>query len=303
MKPQKPLFRFLLGAGIVLVFLIAGFAWVGAAIPSWGATRAEIDAALPGDANIPHPDLIWNHAITIRATPEQIYPWLVQIGDTRGGYYSYSFIENLFMLASGASGRYVNATQVHPEWQTPAKGQEGIIVDYMVIKDYLANQWVLAVPTDKLPLGWTWLWYLQPVDQNTTRLIVRHRITYPEGAPAGMITAVFDAGYVMERGMLLGIRDHAEGSIPSPLAEPLGIIVWLAVLGCGIAAAVRFVRVPDGYHALGVGLEVIAILFIITFIQPPLWARFILLIMALAGVAVAFSRPAARAVLRKVGGL
>ncbi len=289
MKPQKPFHRFLLGAGITLLVLVIGFIWIGALIPTWGSTPAEINMPLPADDLVPEPDLVWNHAITINAPAEEIYPWLVQIGDSRAAFYSIQFIENAFCATSGEC-RYVNADRIHPEWQNPPKGEQGIIINFLVIQDYLPHEYVLAVASDELPLEWTWLWYLRPQDGQTTRLIVRHRIAFPPEAPQGIIDAVFASGYVMERGMLLGIQARAEGRIPSPLEEPLGAAIWLLVFAMGIACAVRFVRVPEGYHALGVGLEALVVLFVLTYNQPPFFWRVILLLMVAAGMLVAFDR-------------
>jgi hypothetical protein len=167
----------------------------------------------------------------------------------------------------------------------------------MVIQDYVPGKWVLAGPSDKLPLGWTWLWYVEPVDADTSRLIVRHRVSFPPETPMGIVNAVFSAGYVMERGMLLGIQARAEGQVPSALEEPLGAVLWLAVFGMGVACAVRFVRVADGYHALGVGLEAIVVLFVLTYIQPPMVWRLVLALMVAAGVAIAFRRDLFKRVL------
>lgn len=298
MKPQKPLYRFLLGAGIALLVIVIGFVWIGALIPTWGSTAEEASRALPGDDLVPQPDLVWNHAITINAPAAELYPWLVQMGDSRAAFYSIQFIENVFCATSGEC-RYVNADRVRPEWQNPVKGEQGIIVNFLVIQDYQPGEYVLAVASDELPLEWTWVWYLQPQDANTTRLIVRHRIGYPAGAPKDLITAVFDAGYVMERGMLLGIKERAEGRLPSPLEEPLGAVLWLLVFGMGVACAVRFVRVADGYHALGVGLEAIVALFILTFIQPAMIWRILLAFMVAAGVVIAFDRRWLRRLVRQ----
>ena len=293
MKPQKPFHRLLLGAAVVLLVVVIGFAWIGSLIPTWGSTPAENARVLPADDLVPSPSLVWNHALTIHAPAAQVYPWLVQIGDSRAAFYSISFIENAFCATSGAC-RYVNADRVHPEWQTPEKGKQGIIVDYMVIQDYQPGQYVLAAPTEKLPLKWSWLWYVEPVDASTSRLIVRHRVAFPPEAPQAVVNAVFAAGFVMERGMMLGIQARAEGFIPAPYEEAAGAVVWLLVFAMGVACAVRFVRVPDGYHALGVGLEAVAVLFVLTYIQPSLLLRVVLMLMVAAGVLVAFARQQVR---------
>jgi hypothetical protein len=288
MKLNRPFFRFLLGLVCALILVTGGFAWAAASIPAWGATPDEISRTLPGDEIVDAPELVWDNAITIRAAPEQIYPWLAQMGDTRGGFYSFTFIENLFMIAAGQSGRYINASQVHPEWQNPPNGT-GMISDYMALIDYKANQYVLASATPKFfGMHWTWLWALQPVGPDAARLIVRHRFAFPQGMNRTMMVAVLDAGYVMERGMLLGIRDRAEGTLPPAYAEALGIALWLAALSCGLLAAVRFVRKADAYHPLGVGLEAVVVLFIFTFIQPVIWLRVVLDLVLVASLVIAY---------------
>jgi len=289
MKPVKPFSRFLLGALAALAFAAAGFTTYRAVIPMRGSTPEEISRALPGDEQVPDPDLVWNHAVTIHAPAEQVYPWLIQMGDSRAAFYSITFIENAFCALSGEC-RYVNADKIHPEWQNPARGVQGMIMDYMVINDTRPGEYVLAGAAPKLGLNWTWLWSVQPVDGGTSRLIVRHRIAYPPGVPPFVMETVFNAGYVMERAMLLGIRARAEGRIPPPAAEPSGALVWLLVLAVGIAAAVRFVRGSGGYGSLGIGLAAVAVLFILTFEQPELWVRWLLLLVTAAGLALTFRR-------------
>lgn len=289
MKPQKPFHRFLIGAAAALLVVVIGFTWINAIIPTWGSTPEEAARALPGDEIVANPDLIWNHAATIQAPAAAVYPWLAQIGDSRAAFYSITFIENAFCATSGEC-RYTNANQVRPEWQTPEKDRQGIIMDYLVIHDYQPGQWVMATATDKLPMQWTWLWYVEPVSADTSRLIVRHRIAFPFGAPKGLVNAVFTTGYVMERGMILGIQSRAEGRLPFAGEELLGALIWLLVFGMGVACAQRFVRVPDGYHALGVGLEAIVVLFVLTYLQPPMLVRVVLLLAVAAGVFIAFRR-------------
>ncbi len=291
MNPQKPSQRFLIGLAAALVVIIALGIWVTALVPSWGAQADEITRVLPGDEAVPKPDMLWNHVITIHATPEQIYPWLAQLGDSRGGFYSFTFIENLFQRTGNASYWYINANAIHPEWQTPAP-EQGIIMEYMAITQTQANQYVLAQATDKLPMKWTWIWYLQPVDAQNTRLIVRHRIQFPADAPAGVMTAVFNGGYIMERGMMLGIRNRAEGAPTGDWEEYLGAFLWFSALICGLIAAVRFIRQPY-FHPLGVGIEAIAALFLFTYVQPDYWLRALIVVVLVVGVVIAY-RPWAK---------
>jgi hypothetical protein len=286
---QKPLHRLLLGIVSVVVVVAVGFAVLGAVIPTWGSAPEDVSRSLPGDDSVPSPMLTWNHVMTINAPAAAVYPWLVQMGDSRAAFYSITFIENAFCATSGAC-RYVNADRVHAEWQNPVKGAQGVIMDYLVISDYQPGEWVLATASDKLPLKWTWLWYLQPVDANTTRLIVRHRVTFPPDAPKAAIDAVFAAGFVMERGMMLGIQARAEGRVPSPIEEPLGAVIWLLVMAMGAACAVQFVRTGD-LVALSAGFDAVIVLFVLTYVQPPLVWRIVLLLVVGAPVVLAFVRP------------
>ncbi len=94
----------------------------------------------------------------------------------------------------------------------------------------------------------------------------------------------------MERGMMLGIQSRAEGFIPSPIEEPAAAVIWLLVFAMGVASAVRFVRV-GGYHTLGVGLEAIVVLFVLTYIQPAMVWRILLLLAVASGVIATYWRP------------
>ena len=61
----------------------------------WGATEEELKMPLPGDELVKHPKLNATHAITINAPVAEVWPWLVQVGQKRGGFYSYTWLENL----------------------------------------------------------------------------------------------------------------------------------------------------------------------------------------------------------------
>ena len=84
----------------------------------WGATKEELQMSLPGDDLVRHPKLNATHAITINAPVEDVWPWLVQVGQKRGGFYSYTWLENLV----GCHMR--NADQIVAEWQDLKVGDE-----------------------------------------------------------------------------------------------------------------------------------------------------------------------------------
>jgi hypothetical protein len=182
----------------------------------WGATDEEIAQSLPGDEGSGGASA--NHAITIHAPAAAIWPWLVQIGQDRGGFYSYSWLENLV----GADIH--NSDRIVPEWQSLRAGD----LIRLASKDVYGDRPLLRVtqvdPYRHFVLeGWG-AFVLQPIDENTTRLIVRsHR-----GQRSTLHRAIdFFIGepvhFVMERGMLLGIKRRAEASAgPVPVAPIAG---------------------------------------------------------------------------------
>ncbi len=173
----------------------------------WGADPAEIAASYPGDELLASPTGIVNRAITIQATPEQIYPWIVQLGAERGGYYSYTWLETYLLQC-----KLVNADRVHPEWQNLQVGD----VVKMCPGNFGPPPYTVAllVPDRAIVLGhqengrWVDLWQfvLVPRPDGTTRLILRTR-TLMTG---GFWTVIHPGVFIMERGMLQGIRDRAE---------------------------------------------------------------------------------------------
>jgi hypothetical protein len=86
--------RLLSGLLLVSLLVVGLFALTLRTIPTWGATAAEVARVLPGDELTVNPTLLWTNATTINAPPAKVWPWLAQLGDTRGGFYSYTFIEN-----------------------------------------------------------------------------------------------------------------------------------------------------------------------------------------------------------------
>ena len=87
--------------GIVMILIVTVVLLTTPAMDRWGATENEIAATYVGDDLVPNPASIVNHAVTIRATPEQIYPWIVQLGADKGGMYSYTWLEKMIKLPAG----------------------------------------------------------------------------------------------------------------------------------------------------------------------------------------------------------
>jgi hypothetical protein len=178
----------------------------------WGSTPQERIAALPGDSVHPMQAAYRiDHAITINAPASVIWPWLVQLGQDRGGFYSYDWLER------GVGARIRNADRIHPEWQRRALGD----TIFATQPDFLGGRfgalgWRVNVLEPERVIGLEkWGTFVLQPDGNRTRLIVRTRgAGEPSGAAfllAPLNVFVFEPmHFIMERGMLRGIRDRAE---------------------------------------------------------------------------------------------
>jgi len=182
----------------------------------WGATDEEIAAAFPGDALVPDPASFVNRAITIQAAPEYIYPWIVQLDALKGGWYSYSWLESLV----GCS--MINADRIHPEWQNLQVGDEvHMCPDEPAPPPYIVAQ---IHPNQAIVMGhqvegeWVDLYQfvIVPQTNGTTRLILRTR-TQMVG---GFWTIFHRITFIMERGMLRGLKERAENLAISGYEPP-----------------------------------------------------------------------------------
>jgi hypothetical protein len=171
-------------------------------IVTWGATRQEAAAVLPGDELLDGPDGMSTRAIEIDAPPAAIWPWLAQMGPApRGGAYTYDWIENLLGLNMHSANR------VLPEYQHPQIGDTiGLGSNRMRI-ERLEPEAVFAWRS--LDGNWVWSFVLQPGD-GSTRLISRNRVRLPTLVVRLGMTLMEPASLVMERKMLRGIKERAE---------------------------------------------------------------------------------------------
>ncbi|MGB9178709.1 MAG: hypothetical protein WCB68_05620 [Pyrinomonadaceae bacterium] len=181
----------------------------------WGASREELSATLPGDELVPDPKLNATHAITINAPASDVWSWLVQMGQTRGGFYSYAWLEN----AVGCHMR--NADRIHPEWQELKAGDE------VWLHPQAPPLRVLEVePERAIVLEKCWTFVLRPIDEQTTRLIIRGRGDFNPDFKNSLLNFIFwrvifePAHFIMERKMMLGIKERAENRLKQPLLQP-----------------------------------------------------------------------------------
>lgn len=264
---RSRLIRFFTGLVLMIALVWAGFAITIALIPTYGATAEELGQSLPGDDILPNSPIDWRHAVTIDAAPEAVWPWIIQMGDTRAAFYSYQFIER---LVDPTPGLYFNADRIHPEWQNPEKGLS-VIGTALYITEYEPGRYLLATAPrdDPNAMGWTWLWHISPTADGRTRLNVHMHIQPPAGPSNPLLDHFIGLGaFIMERNMMSGLKVRAEGGGEPVWIESAEIAVWMIALLIGLVAAGRFVFSKRWQAPLAIALSAVVMLFVFTFLQP-----------------------------------
>lgn len=182
----------------------------------WGATAEEVHAALPGDDLLARVNLSATRAITIRAGAEQVWPWLAQLGQARGGFYSYDFLENLV-------GCHITSAEcIVPQWQAVAVGDTvhlhpeiGLTVALAELEEALV--WRGGVPMGRTPppYDFTWAFVLRAGPAGSIRLVVREHYAYLRRWAPLVVEPVELISALMSQKMLRGIRDRAERVVGS----------------------------------------------------------------------------------------
>jgi hypothetical protein len=214
---------------VLLPAAVASLAAVGAYAAAlrrrqfqWGATSDEVVMTLPGDELLGRADLVATRAVTVRAEAEDVWPWLAQMGQGRGGLYSYDWVENLVGCQMNSAERVV------PKWQGVEVGDDFRIHPDVALKVVHVNPPHALVVEGGVsatgeatagdadaPYDFTWAFVLVPGVKGRTRLVVRERYRCHTTAARVLVEVVCVVSFVMTERMLRGIRDRAEAAISS----------------------------------------------------------------------------------------
>jgi hypothetical protein len=201
---------------VILGGAIAGLvAFVRATYLRWGTTDEEENLLLPGDELMPRADVTATRAITIHAAAANVWPWIAQLGQGRGGFYSYDVLENLVGCDIHSANRIV------PEWQHVEVGAQvnlhpDVALTVAVVEAGRAVVWRGGVPIGPMPppYDFTWAFVLRDGPGPTTRLMVRERYRYTRWWAALIVEPTQVISFLMSQRMLRGIKERAERTSP-----------------------------------------------------------------------------------------
>jgi hypothetical protein len=214
-------------AGAVGAFLIGLYAVVFRRLQlEWGATTEEARSGLPGDDLLPNADLIATRCIRIMAAPEQVWPWIAQIGQGRGGFYSYDSLENLVGCDIHSADR------IDPEWQHPDVGDEVRLHPEVALAVALVQPGNALVLRGAVPVGGTqgdapydfsWAFVVRDGTDGSTQALVRERYLCTRWWAALLVEPVSVVSFVMSQRMLRGIKERAEHGSVDPATGRTGV--------------------------------------------------------------------------------
>jgi hypothetical protein len=181
----------------------------------WGARPEELARSLPGDDLIPDANWGYTHAVSIAAPPEQSWPWIAQIGQGRGGFYTFEGLENL------VGCRITNADTILPDYQTPEVGDEIRLHPdspalHVAIVEPGQSLVLRGAPTDAAAptTDNIWAFHVLADGPGHTRLVERGMTRHGKSVTDVLFFSpllIEPIGFVMSREMLLGIKVRAEG--------------------------------------------------------------------------------------------
>ncbi|WP_214401411.1 SRPBCC family protein [Pseudonocardia lacus] len=185
----------------------------------WGALPTETGAPLPGDDLVPEPARTTTRAVNVDAPAAEVWRWLVQMGQGRGGMYSYDRLENAIGLDIHSADR------VHEEWQDLAIGDRITVVPpgwgplpdgYAMVVARIEPERVLVLRQSPPEHPWNavWTFEIEPLDARSCRLLSRSRAQRPASRALGLATAAIEpVTTIMTRRMLLGVKQRAERAV------------------------------------------------------------------------------------------
>jgi len=273
-------------SAVLVQFGIIMAAYIFSARPyqlGWGATPVEINRSMPGDERRGKPAFLATRAITIDDTPENIWPWLIQMGYGRAGFYGYDIIENL-----GSEGGIYSADRILPEYQNFTVGDEVPIsrVARLYFFEIEPNHY-LVWSEDRGDTPGAFTWALYPIDESHTRLVSRIGWNFHWSEPNLLLLDFFTefTDHLAVRKILQGVKGRVEGHPEVFAANTVEFTVYLALLLLFAFTQFFILLRPLTLKTWGIGF-VSGATWLITWYAPiPLWVGVILGLLIIFGLA------------------
>jgi hypothetical protein len=188
--------------GLVAVYWFPIRRWFG----RWGTTPDELTRAMAGDGLITNPNKWDMQAVTVNAPPEDIWPWLVQMGYQRGGLYSYDWLDRVFGFLDRPSAR-----RILPEFQHLEVGDTISLGRVHLTVESLEPFRTLVLRSSEYGIDWVWEFGLYPLDEHRTRLVTRGIERFSNTPVAWLVMRLSEpTAFIMTVGMLMGVKARAE---------------------------------------------------------------------------------------------
>ncbi|MCL5999466.1 MAG: hypothetical protein M1546_25890 [Chloroflexi bacterium] len=282
MKKSSFFTRTLATLALVSLVLAAYMLWARPYQLYWGATDEETHRPMPGDELDPDPTFLATRAITIEGTPEDIWPWLMQMGYGRAGFYGYDILENL-----GSQRGMLSADRILPEFQHFTVGDEVPIspVARMVFHAIVPDQFLIWTGTTGDQAG-GFTWALYPADEQHTRLVSRirwtHHWTQPDLLGLDLFTEFTD--HIAVRKILHGVKDRVEGRVEAMVPQTIEFAIYVVAALIFLVAVVLILLRPLTWRRWLVGLAAGAVWLITWYAPIPAWMGTLLELLALGGL-------------------
>ena len=267
---------------LLSVLLLIATAYVSLCRPyqlHWGATAAEIEQSMPGDELNTNPSFLATRTITVDALPEEVWPWLLQMGYGRAGFYGYDLLEN-----AGSPMGLRSADEIIPRFQKFVVGDEVPIsaVASMTFHSIVPNRYLIWLGSDT-PNPGAFTWAVYPLDGDRTRLVSRIRWTYHPTSVKLISLQLFTefADHMALRKILQGIKQRVEGNIEPMWVQNVEFFTFLGTLLTFLTALVLLGWRRPTWRAWGAGL-LAGMIWLANWYAPiPTWSSMILALLAI----------------------
>jgi hypothetical protein len=264
----------------------------------WGATIDEINRSMPGDERRHNPAFLATRAITIEDTPENIWPWLIQMGYGRAGFYGYDILENI-----GSERGIHSADRILPQFQNFKEGNEvplSPVARLYFFEIEPDSYLVWSEEKGEYPSAFTWALY--PVDDHSTRLVSRIGWSYHWPEPGLLALELFTefTDHIAVRGILQGVKRRVEGHPDNFAANTIEFTIYLFALLLFVFNQITILLRPLTLKNWGVSLLSGAIWLITWYTAIPLWIGVTLGILVIFGYRINWEQSGLRTDLEEV---